>query len=83
MFNSRYYSVPRIDKKTFLKELKILVEIGVLTPVQQSQYGTPVFIFPKKEDTMRFITGYLRLNQKLVRKPYSLPRIGDTMKQLE
>ena len=32
---------------------------------------------------MRFITDYLRLNHKLVRKPYPLPRIGDTMQKLE
>ena len=31
--NSRYYPVPRINKETFRKELKPLVEIGVLTPV--------------------------------------------------
>ena len=33
-FNSRYYPVPRINKETFRKELKSLVEIGVPTPVQ-------------------------------------------------
>ena len=82
-FNSNYYPVPRIDKEKFCKELKILVEIGVLTPVQQSQYGTPVFIIPKKEGTARFIKEYLRLKQELVRKPHPLPRIGDTMKQLK
>ena len=48
MFNSRYYTVPIIDKEKFIKELKRLIEIGVLTPVHQSQYGTPLFIIPKK-----------------------------------
>ena len=47
-FNSKYYPVPRINKDTFRKYLKCLVKIGVLTPVQQIQYGTPVFIIPKK-----------------------------------
>ena len=55
----------------------------MLTPVQQSQYGTPVFIIPKQEGTVRFITDYRSLNQQLVRKPYPLPRIGDNMQQLE
>ena len=32
---------------------------------------------------MKFITNYCRLNQKLVRKPYPLSRIGETMQQLE
>ena len=36
-FNSKYYPVPRINKETFSKELKFLVEIGFLTPVQHSQ----------------------------------------------
>ena len=35
-FNIIYYPVPRINKETFLKELKLLVEIGVLTSVQMS-----------------------------------------------
>ena len=32
---------------------------------------------------MRFITDYCRINQKLVRKPHPLTRIGETMQQLE
>ena len=59
-----------------LTGLKNLVEIGVITPVQQSQYGTPVFVILKKEVTVRFITDYLRLNQKLLINLYPLPRIG-------
>ena len=55
----------------------------MLNTVQQSQYGTPVFIIPKKEGTVRFITDYRRINQKLVRKPYPLLRICKTMQQLE
>ena len=39
-FNSKYYPVPRTKKETFGKELKHLMEIGVLTKVQQSQYST-------------------------------------------
>ena len=55
MFNCKYYLVRRTNKKTFLKELKRLVKIEVLNMVQQSQYGTPVFIISKKEGTVRFI----------------------------
>ena len=46
--NSKYYPVPRIMKETFRKELQRLVGILVLTPVKQSQYGTPLFIIPNK-----------------------------------
>ena len=46
-FNSKYYPPPRINEETFVKDLKRLVKIGVLTPVQHSQYGTLVFIIRK------------------------------------
>ena len=37
LFNSKYYPVPRINKETFHKDLKRLLEIGVSTPVQQNK----------------------------------------------
>ena len=54
----------------------------MLTPLQHSQYGTPVFIIPNKEGNVRFITDYLRINQKLVINPYPLPRIGKTIQNM-
>ena len=47
-FNSIYYPFHIINKETFRMELKRLLEIGVLTPVHQSQYNMPVFIVPNK-----------------------------------
>ena len=49
MNSARYYPVTKINKENFKKELKRLIEIGVLIPVQSSEKGTPVFITPKKE----------------------------------
>ena len=43
-FNSRFYTFPIINTKTFRKEIKRLVETGVLKLVQQIQYGNPVSI---------------------------------------
>ena len=36
-FNSKYYPVPIINKDTFRKELKRLLKIEVLIPLQQIQ----------------------------------------------
>ena len=82
-FNSIYYTVPRINKETSHKDLNRLVEIGVLNPVQWSQYSTPIFIIPKKEGNVRFITDYRRINQQLTKNPYPLTKIGKTMQKLE
>ena len=54
--------VPNIKKETFLKEIHHLVNIGMLAPIQQLEYVTPVFIIPNKEVNIRFITGYLNIN---------------------
>jgi len=45
-----------------------------------------LFIIPKKEGTgtVRFIIDYRKMNQSGdSKKPYPLPRIGETMQQLE
>ena len=60
-----------------------LVNIGVLERVQESKWGTPVFIIPKKEGTVWFITDYRKVNRQIVCKPFPIPRIADTLQQLE
>ena len=46
--NSQYYLVPRIKKENFQKEIKNLVEIVLLTPLQKSEKGMITFIIHKK-----------------------------------
>ena len=75
--SSRYYPMPRVHKQTFKKELLRLVEIGVLEEVRQSKWGSPTFIIPKKQGTVRFISDFRKLNAKIKRKPYPIPRISD------
>ena len=81
--SQRHYPVPHLYKETFKKELDRLVKLGVLEPVQQSEWGSPTFIIPKKEQQVRFVSDFRRLNLKIKRKPYPLPRISDTLQQLE
>ena len=81
--SSRYYPMPRVHKQTFKKELLRLVEIGVLEEVRQSEWGSPTFIIPKKQGTVRFISDFRKLNAKIKRKPYPIPRISDVLQQLE
>ena len=63
----------------FWKELTRLVEIGILTTVQQYEYGTPVFIIEKKEGTIRLLTNLHWFNKTIFQKPDPIPMIGDTM----
>ncbi len=81
--SQRHYPVPHLYKATFKKELDRLVKLGVLETVQESEWGSPTFIVPKKDNKVRFVSDFRRLNAKLKRKPYPLPRIGDTLQGLE
>ena len=73
--NARWYPVPKINKETFKKELMRLVEIGVLEVVHESEWGTPVFIIPKKEGTIRFVIDFRKVNGQVVRKPFPISKL--------
>ena len=60
-----------------------LVRIGVLEKVQESEWGMPVFIIPKKEETVCFLTEFRKVKRQIVCKPFPIPRIVDTLQQLE
>ena len=60
--NQRHFPVPHIHKETFKKELLRLVKIGVLEVVKSSEWGSPTFIIPKKNGTVRFISDFRKLN---------------------
>ena len=57
--------------------------MGVLERVQESEWGTPVFIILKKEGTVCFLTNFRRVNMQIVCKPFPIPTIADTLQQLE
>ena len=60
--NCKYDMVPRNKRSIFFKELKLLLKTGLLTPIEQSQYSTTVFMIPNKGRNVGFIIDYCRLN---------------------
>jgi hypothetical protein len=54
----------------------------VLTPMQDSDWGrVPVFIIPKKDGTVHFITDNHKVN-KLIKMSYPLPHLASTIQEL-
>jgi hypothetical protein len=82
-FRGRPFQVPRIHRDTIKKEIKRLCEIGVLEPIEESEWGSPSFIIPKKQRTVRFLTDFRELNKRILRKPYPLPKINETLQNIE
>jgi hypothetical protein len=67
---TRHYKVPHINEEAFKKELMRLVELGVLERVpadEDSGYGSPAFIIPKSDMTVRFVTDFRRVNATVKR----------------
>ena len=82
-YHSRAYPIPKFHKETIMKEVRRLVEIGVLEWQPTSEWAAPSFIQPKKNGTVRFLTDFRRLNERLVRKPFPLPKISTVLQELE
>jgi hypothetical protein len=57
--------------------------IGVLEECNDSEWGAPTFIIPKKDGRIRFISDFHKLNQYLKRKPFPIPKIQDMLLKLK
>jgi hypothetical protein len=80
-YHARPYSVPKIHEQTFKKELKHLIDIGVLTYQGPSEYAFPTFIVPKKDGRVRWVSDLRQLNAIIKRNVYPLPRIQDILRK--
>jgi hypothetical protein len=47
-----------------------------------SQWASPTFTIPKKDMTVRTISDFRELNMRIVRQPYSIPKISTTLQEL-
>ena len=55
----------------------------VINKVNRSQWGAQTFLIPKKERTVRFISGLRELNKRILRQPYPIPKIQYLLMILE
>ena len=62
--------------------LKDLEQIGVLTPVQKSEFYTPILKILRKQETLIFIMYCQRFNRQLVQNTHPISRIGEIIYQL-
>ena len=65
-----YYPVPRINRETFNKEHQQIVNIGVLTSVHQSEYGTTISMGIKNsmklEPNIEYILSLMYVNGNII-----------------
>ena len=74
------YLVPHKRCDVFRRELRNMVNDGVLKPCGVTIWASPTFIIPKLESsTVRWISDFRELNKVLERTQYLVPRIQDIM----
>ena len=79
---TRPYQIPKSVEKIFKDEIVRLVKIGLLTQVYESEWAAPTYGIPKKDQTIRVVSDFCKLNTMIKRKPYPLPRIQDTIQSI-
>jgi hypothetical protein len=82
-YHGRPYPVAQVHKATLIKEINRLCSIGVLKKQASSQWASPTFIIPKKDMTVRTISGFRELNKQIVRRLFPIPKISTTIQELE
>ena len=62
-YHGRPFPVPKSCKETTIKELNRLCELGVLEFQPASEWASPSFIIPKKDNTVCFISNFREVNK--------------------
>jgi hypothetical protein len=77
------YTVPRSVEQQLCKEIARLVDIGVLEEEYTSEWASPTFTIAKKNETIRVVSDFRKLNSLLQRHPFPIPKIGDMIRSME
>jgi hypothetical protein len=86
-FSDRAYPIPRIHYDTTEKEINRLVKLGIgvlraCSTKDNSEWGAPTFIIPKKTGDVQVVTDIRQLNKMLNQKSYPTPNIPDLLQSL-
>jgi hypothetical protein len=75
--------VPKVHTETIIKEVERLCQLGVLERQPASEWASLFFIIPKKDKTVRFSSDFWEVNERLVRKPFPIPKISMVLQEVE
>jgi hypothetical protein len=82
-YHGQAFPVPKIHKDTIIKEMERLRKLGVLERQPASELASPLFIIPKENRTVRFLSNFWVFNKRIVRKPFPIPKINTVLQELE
>ncbi len=82
-YHGRAFPVPKIHKDVIIKEIERLCKLGVLERQHYSEWASPSFIVPKKNNTVHFLSNFWEVNKRVNRKPFLIPPKSTVLQELE
>jgi hypothetical protein len=79
LYHGQPFPVQKIHKETLIKEVERLVKLGALERQPASEWASPLFIVPKKNRTIRFLSNFWEVNKRFIRKPFPIPNISTVL----
>lgn len=76
------YRLSRAEFEEAERQTKLLLAKGYIEP-STSPYGAPILFVQKKDGSLRMVIDYRALNKLTVKNKYPMPRIDDTLDQLQ
>ena len=61
-YHAKPFPIPKTHELTLKKEVNILIKMRVFKKINNSQWAAPTLNTPKKNGTVRFISGFRELN---------------------
>ena len=75
------YRLPHAYRETVEKELKEMLEDGIIEP-SESDWASPIVLVKKKDNSIRLCVDYRKLNSETQVDAYPMPRIDDILDQI-
>ena len=75
--------IPSGAGTTLKQDLDQPEALKIINKFNRSQWGAPIFLIPKKDTIVRFISDCRELNKRILRQLYPIPNIQDLLLRLE
>ena len=84
LYHGKSYPVTVNSKSKFKQELQCLISLGILEKDSNIPLAAPSFTIPKKNhNKVRFLMDFRQVNQRIVRKPFPLPKINQILYEID
>ena len=77
----RPYKTPLTLRPQLEQQLEEMLQAGIIRH-SSSAYAAPIILVPKKDEGMRLVVDFRKLNEKVIKNSYPLPNIEDVISQL-